>query len=253
MIMIEYILTHNIIMPLVFIVYSPEGYYITQQTEYLSEIISRRDTEIIKFIDLATTFIFYEFESFRNNNPLLENNNINAIYFFINIINMVNIKYLIERTKILLQKFLLSLENKDTNSFNYYNNIIKSYNRANPFTINSSFKHDLFFITNEKNYSDINGKVDFNILTSFLRDVVSNNGGDWLQYIESKFSKDIENPLLICNFNNELNKTTKKESSFFIYNFTKGIKIEDTNNSAYTLTNMTYYIGTKCDKANIII
>ena len=235
-----------------FIVYSPDGYYISQPTEFLYKLIQHGDTEIIKFIYLSILLIVGEFEGFRVSGPPIDS--INAIYFYVNTLNLINVQFLIERTKILLVKLKTQIDNNN-NMATYFIDILQSYkDRKSGFLQNygltTSMASDLYYLTDPINYEPKNIPATY----KFLDDAIKNNGGQWLNYVESQFnSKDIKEPLLVCNFNNELNKDPSKlETSFYFYNYTFGVNIQD--NSEIDLDPKINYINniTCLTKNNIV-
>ena len=116
-------------------VYSPEGYYFLQPTECLINYIKKGDIILGGFIYLSILLMFSEMEDFRSD--YMTDLSKNAVYFYMNVINMVNIDFLIKMLNNILKyddnfeknkkKFKLFLKNfikKDGGDyFKYIRNI----------------------------------------------------------------------------------------------------------------------------------
>ena len=216
-------------------VYSPEGYYFLQPTESLFDFIKKGDIIIGGFIYLSILFMFSEMDDFRT--ETITDITKNAVYFYMNVINMINIEFLIKRTKIFIQNLYTDIINgKDTLyiAFNTINDQVNNF--LNSYTYNSKYKYDIFnlykFGKNKKK------------LILFLKNFIKKDGGDYFKYIRNINNKT--KPLLICNFVDELNiNNLKNDTYFFYYNSTNLEPIQDTNKINLN-TNLSYFESDSC-------
>ena len=92
-------------------------------------------------------------------------------------------------------------------------------------------------------------------IIAFLQNAVANNGGDWLNYIQSQFnSEELKEPLLIATFNNDLNRQPNKEyTSFYIYNYSNMEKLEENRTFVALNPSIDYVNGNFCTTNDVLI